>query len=205
MLFPRRSTQHSIAPSLHQPRASAAGITRPEVVFLLAMVLLVVSLVFPGVVALERHRQVAAARADIDRLLEAGARFFREYGVWPAPDNLPKGDIRYGRERPNRELINALRAVPGPGNEASTVNPQSIVFLHAQARADGGSGLTASGDYVDPWGRSYQVVVDADFDNACDIHQSIYGRVTGKGMVVWSSGPDRASDTADDILSWKTR
>lgn len=193
---------YSQYPNTPTPQRSAKrGVTRPEVVFVLAVALLFVSLVGPGVVGLRRQRQFAQARVEIEALLEAGGRFFSEYGTWPTSQGGEFGDARFGRERPNFELMNALGAVAGPGNEGGSVNPQHMVFLQVDAAAEG----RTAAEFTDPWGTPYQVVVDADFDNTCDVRQSIYGRLLGEGMVVWSCGPDRKSDTPDDILSWKMR
>jgi type II secretory pathway pseudopilin PulG len=179
--------------------ARSQGITRPEIVFVMAVVLLATSLIAPGIVGVRQHRQFVQARADITSLLAAGERFFREYGAWPTSQTGEEGDVRFGRERPISDLIHALSAIPGPGNEGGSVNPQHIVFLRREGVVEG----EMPGDFLDPWGTPYQVVVDSNFDNTCEVRQSIYGRLLGEGIVIWSCGPDQKSDTPDDILSWK--
>ncbi|MFH0908546.1 MAG: hypothetical protein V1929_07275 [bacterium] len=195
-------SQHSNTPIL-QHSAARRGATRPELVFLLACVLLVLSVVIPSWVGVVQRRRLALARADIRLLADAGRRFVREYGVWPTARTSARGDVRFGRELPNREIVHALKAVNADGNEDHAVNPQRINFLNAPSYAAGGSGLTVAGDYLDPWGTPYQVVFDTDFNDICDVQNSIYGRLVGEGMVIWSCGPDRRSDTLDDILSWR--
>jgi hypothetical protein len=196
------SSQYSNAPILHNP-AARRGATRPELVFFLACVLLVLSVVIPSRVAVVQRRHLALARSDIRLLVNAGEKFMREYGVWPTARTSDRGDVRFGRELPNREVIHALKAVDADGNEDHAVNPQRIDFLTAPAYTAEGSGLNDAGEYLDPWGSPYQIVFDTDFNDVCDVQNSIYGRLIGEGIIIWSCGPDRKSDTLDDILSWK--
>ncbi len=99
--------------------------------------------------------------------------------------------------------MNVLRAVAGPGNPGYSVNSKRIAFIEVREAEPGWSGLDQQGNFLDPWGQPYQIVLDTDLDNSCDISGSIYGRRIGEGMAVWSCGPDRESDTVDDVLSWE--
>ncbi len=160
------------------------------------------AIVFPALEADRRRQQQLAARADIRALLEAGNQFFEEYGVWPSEHSGQYGDFRYGRGDPNRYVMNPLLARDGAGNPGHAINRRRIVFLEAPAWRPGYSGITTAGDFLDPWGQPYQVVMDTDLDNLCDMRNSIYGLIPDCGMAVWSCGPDRVSDTADDLRSW---
>ncbi|MBN1270367.1 MAG: hypothetical protein JXB04_12320 [Kiritimatiellae bacterium] len=180
-------------------------VSRAELAVLLGVVVIVFSLAGSALTVLQRERRAATVRSDLRALLEAGRRFYAEYGAWPTAQAGDYGDCRYGRRIPNAEVMNALRAVDGPGNAGHALNTRRIVFFHGAAQGRRGAGLADTGDFLDPWGRPYQIVLDADLDNACDIEASIYGRRAGEGMVVWSCGPDRVSDTKDDILSWTGR
>jgi hypothetical protein len=180
-----------------------AGHSRPEVVFLLACALIVVSLLIPGFFAWQRREKLVTARWDLAALLEAGHRYYDEYGVWPSAYAGDAADARYGTEMPNAELVNILRAVDGSGNGNHAANSHRIVFFQAPMRVPEQSGLDEAGNFVDPWGGQYQIVVDANLDNECDLPNSIYNNLIGEGMIAWSAGPDGKSDTADDLLSWK--
>jgi type II secretory pathway pseudopilin PulG len=190
------------------PRPEAAppgrrGLSRAETCFLLGFLLLVISIVVPSWFAIRHRQRLAMARGDLASLLAAGARFAREYGGWPTEYSGSHEDVRYGRLLPNAAVLNALRSVDGPGNEAFKLNAQKMVFIEVEPYRPGWSGLSADGSFLDPWGVPYEIVFDTDFDNVCVVQNSIYGRLGGQGMVAWSCGPDRISDTADDILSWK--
>lgn len=148
------------------------------------------------------HARQQMVYRDLSRLIRAGESFFREYGIWPTPHSGQYGDFRYGRDFPNAFVINILRSVPGDGNAGHSVNSRRIVYLEASPCTPGVSGLNEAGSLLDPWGHPYQIVLDTDLDNSCQIENSIYGAMPGYGMVAWSCGPDRISDTEDDICSW---
>jgi hypothetical protein len=113
--------------------------------------------------------------------------------------------VRFGQDVPNWELINVLRAVDGPGNANHVANPHRIVFLDLVPSGIGTSGVDANGDFLDPWGTPYQVIVDADASGVCTSENTVYGTGVSLGIIAWSCGPDRRSDTSDDILSWTAK
>lgn len=167
--------------------------------------LIAIAGVAPSLYVLRTRRLAAVARLGMDRLVDAGLRFNDEYGYWPAPAPHGTADARFGGDRPNSDVVDILRGAPGPEGPGGAVNPGRTIFLEAGPFRPGTPGLDESGDYLDPWGTPYQVVVDTDLDGLCDVENSIYGTDIGEGMIVWSCGPDRQSDTKDDILSWRSR
>jgi len=167
------------------------------------VVLVVIALVLPGVWAWHRVRRMAMARADIRALMEACENFYGEYGIWPTPHNGEYGDVRYGRHFPNALVLNILLARDAQGNLGHSVNTRRIAFLDVAPYQQGWSGMDSSGEFIDPWGTPYQIVLDTDLDNICQIEYSVYGRREDAGVVVWSCSRDRMSDTPDDLLSWE--
>lgn len=58
-----------------------------------------------------------------------------------------------------------------------TLNPQRISMLSAKQTSEvGGSGVGTDGEYRDPWGNSYVVSLDYDFDDQCQ--DVVYGRMS---------------------------
>lgn len=167
---------------------------------------MIASVSYTMIATLRQQDRVARVRADLDRFVEACERFYAEYEMWPSLYLNIEGDTRYGTtQHPNREVIQALTGVSGPGNPLHRLNPARILFLDLppyDARR-GLSGLDANGDFLDPWGRPYQVVLDTDLDGRVVIDRSAWGAIEGTGVVIWSVGPDGISGTADDILSWE--
>lgn len=167
------------------------------------VLLIVLSIVIPVWVAMEAARRQGVVRADLEMLVSASERFFVDYGYWPSPHMGTSGDVRYGREAGNDLVMNILRAVNGPGNEGHRLNPNQIEYLRVGRAGRGRSGLDDEGQFVDPWGSPYQVVLDTDMNNVCTMAQTIYPNQSGSGVVAWSYGPDRRSDTERDMLSWR--
>lgn len=182
--------------------ACRPGRAGPVLALLLGLVLIAASAATAVKWGFQLHGQRRMALRDLRMLVRAGERFFREYGIWPSPHNGRYGDFRYGREFPNAFVVNILRAVDGDGNPGHGVNPKRIVFVEAHSASPGVSGLSSTGSLLDPWGKEYQIVIDTDLDNSCQAENSVYGALHGYGMAAWSCGPDRISDTRDDICSW---
>ena len=65
------------------------------------------------------------------------------------------------------------------------------------------SGLNAEGEFVDPWGNDYQVVLDTDGNNVSAMENTPYPPAIGKSVAIWSKGPDGQLYSFDDILGWE--
>ncbi len=187
----------------HGPRRRKDGLARPEWVFLLGLVLLALSIAWPGWVQWKRFDRLNLARSDLMALELACERFYTEYGHWPTAHTGERADVRYGQGLPNAEVINVLRGMDGPGNVGNRVNPNRRVFLDIPPAEDGLSGIDEQGEFRDPWGKPYQMLLDANLNNVISATNTIYNNFVGEGFVAWSSGPDGISDNGDDIRSWE--
>lgn len=181
-----------------------AGLAWPEVLFVLALLLMLASVVIPALLEIRNTRKSAKAYSHMKILISASKRFNQEYRVWPSHDAPERKDVRYGEIKSNSAVLNILGAVEGTGNEHHTANPARIDFIQ-QAMEQNPISLNHNerGEAVDPWGSPYQIVYDSNYDNICTLEDSSYGSVIGEGVAVWSKGPDRKSDTDDDLLSWR--
>ncbi|MGD9873524.1 MAG: hypothetical protein AB7T27_04560 [Kiritimatiellia bacterium] len=186
----------------HPAPARKPGRAGPVLAIALGSLLIAATLAATVTWSRRLHGQHQMVRRDLRMLVRAGERCFREYGIWPSPHSGQYGDFRYGRDFPNAFVLNILRAVDGDGNTGHGVNTRRLVLISPGAAAPGVSGLNEAGSLVDPWGEPYQIVLDTDLDNSCQVENSVYGAMPGYGMVVWSCGPDRISDTEDDVCSW---
>jgi len=175
---------------------------RAELMMGAGILCMVLAIVIPGWWRYNTQRRMALTRSDLNAMVTAGERFFLEYGQWPSPHMGQPDDQSYGRDTPNYHVMNILLAVDGPGNEGHRLNPNRIVFIRLPPYRRGVSGISEDGEFLDCWGQSYQIAIDTDLNNTVTMSQSIYRNQVGKGMVIWSYGPDRRSDTNQDILSW---
>lgn len=184
-------------------RRLAARLSWPEWVIVLALVLLVVSSVGPAIWALRASGRLDMALNDVQALQRAIIRYQREYGAWPAVATIQGADVRYGARRPNASLMRLLRGEADLTVADQPLNAQRMIFIEIEPYRRGWSGLSAEGEFLDPWGIPYQIVVDSNFDTIAKVENSIYGGSPGVGVLVWSCGPDRRSETKDDIRSWR--
>lgn len=174
-----------------------------ERLVVLGLLIAVFSIAIPTRVFFQQRRHLQETKRALRAVLNAGARFRMEYGVWPGVSGSAT-DVRFGtREQPNRRFMNILRARNGPGNAQHSANPRKMVFWEPPSWRDGGVGVNESGDLLDPWGTPFQIVVDADLNGVCEVPRTLYGEGIESGILVWSCGPDGKSDTKDDILSWQ--
>jgi len=169
----------------------------------LALVLMLASILIPFMLEIRNRQRSAAAYSDMKIVMSAAMRLNQEYRVWPSYDAPPRGDVRYGDSRSNASVMNILQAVDGVGNEQHRVNPTRINFIEQVSKQATRLSFNERNELVDPWGQPYQMVFDSNYDNICSIDGSIHGSVIGQGVVIWSKGPDRNSDTEDDLLSWR--
>lgn len=183
-------------------KVNRSGMASSEILVLSGALIIILSMAVPSLRYSQQQALIQQARLDMIEILQAGGRFFTDYTKWPSEFSGQYGDYRYGRDTPNAHVFNPLRGIAGEGNPTHTVNPRIVTYLEPNMAAPGRSGLNLQGDWLDPWGTPYQVVVDTDLNNTCMIDQSTYPPQIGHGMIIWSCGPDRVSETKDDIVSW---
>jgi len=179
------------------------GLAWPEVLLVLALVLMMASIFIPVMLEIRNRQRSAAVYSDMKILISAAMRLNQEYRVWPSYDASPRGDVHYGDTRSNASVLNILQAVDGVGNEQHQANPSRINFIEQVSKQASPLKFNEKRELVDPWGEPYQMVFDSNYDNICSMEGSIYGSVIGQGVVIWSKGPDRKSESDDDLLSWK--
>lgn len=172
---------------------------------LLGPLLVALSLAYYAVAVWSAREREAQITRDLHLFVDACRRFWSEYEHWPSQFLNLSGDTQYGTSlHPNREVINALTGVSGAGNPQHRLNPGRILFLELPDYSPRGySGLDSNGDFLDPWGMPYQIVLDTDLDGKCVVERSAHGAVERVGVVIWSMGPDSRSGTPDDIVSWR--
>ncbi|MBP7830669.1 MAG: hypothetical protein KA248_12205 [Kiritimatiellae bacterium] len=178
-------------------------VIQPVLAIALGGILLLVSWIVPGAWQARRRRAQEHTRSGALVLRQAAYRFYSDYGVWPVSRKEHAGDAHFGGGRRNAEVLNALRALDGPGNGDHEVNPHRTVYFDPPPAAPGRPGLDAWGNFVDAWGVPYHIVVDVNLNGVCEAEDTIHGGQIGAGILVWSGGLDRRPNTPDDILSWK--
>lgn len=180
------------------------ALSRAERLIVGGWLVLVTATVLSLAAAFRHHRVLRMMRNDFRVIEESCALFLRAYQRWPVPKDMLY-DQRFGQpeEVPSGHLFNTLRAVDGPGNRQHVLNPDRKVFLDLRPASPGLSGLSPAGEFLDPWGNPYQVILDVNGDNICEIPETRFGSALATRVAIWSYGPDRRPDTVDDRFSWR--
>ena len=178
------------------------GISRPEVLLVLSILLGLASIIFPAILEISQRNRSMECFGDMRILISAANRFNQEYRLWPVAELPEKGDARFGLRNPNTTVLNILRGIDSQGNEQHRLNPSQIDFIDEASEGQARLRYNARGEVVDPWGSPYEMVFDSTYDSISTVENNVYGPVIGEGVIIWSSGPDRKSETRDDLKSW---
>jgi len=187
---------------MNVPIRHCSGISRPEILLILSIFLALASLVLPVLLEIRQRNNSVKTFSDLRVLISAAQRFNREYRLWPVANLPSKGDARYGEKNTNSEVMNILQGRDQAGNEQHRSNPSQIDFVAEVTERSSPLRFNTRGDVIDPWGSPYEMVFDSNYDSVCTVENNVYGPVIGEGVLIWSCGPDRKSETDDDLLSW---
>lgn len=168
------------------------GFTLVELLTVIAIIAVLMGLLFPAIGSAKESARRAQAKNDCIQIVTAVKAYYTEYGKYP----ITSGAGSYTTS--NSDVINELR------NVNSTINPRQIVFLEVpEAKVSGAEargGVSTSGNWVDPWGSTYRIAIDGDYDNQV----SISGSTVYTGAAAWSLGKAKSeSATSDHICSWQ--
>ena len=167
---------------------SPQGFTIAELMVVVAIIVILMSLLFPAVQGALEAAKKAQAKNDVTQIATAIVAYDTEYGrlpsTNPAPEVLNFGQAPY----------NALIA------SNDTLNPRKILFLEVLNYKRGKGGIL-DGVFVDPWAKSYYVAADSDYDNRVGV--STNGGTTENSSIikkvgVWNSNTNRRQQ----VRSW---
>lgn len=130
-------------------RSAREGFTLIELLIVIAIIGILMSLLFPAVNSAIDAARKAQAKNDVTQIATAVTAYETEYGRLPTASGTTV----------DTAFVNILAGAAG-----NTNNPRQIVFLEVQAAKKGKSGTNATG-FVDPWGGTYQIALDTDYDN----------------------------------------
>ena len=116
------------------------------------------------------------AKNDLTQIVTAVNAYYTEYGKYPiVTDDTPIANTA--------DLFYTLRAIAsGTANTGNAANPRKIVFISppdAKDQTNPRGGIkTSDGQWYDPWGTTYKVVIDGNYDNTVP---NPYGNNNGAG------------------------
>lgn len=188
----------------HSHHRPVGAFTLIELLVVITIIAILASVSVPmGKMVMDKARRASASN-DCQQLTNAITSYYTEYNRYPVTTD------NEGPYETERNLMDVLMANPDNG-EARMLNPREIRFYEAGkvVKDPNTQGFVEGlGQLNDPWGKKYEVYMDADDDGRLQV-PAIYGNKYGTGgtvmkrTLVHSSGSDRRFSTADDnVTSW---
>jgi prepilin-type N-terminal cleavage/methylation domain-containing protein len=205
---------------MRPPARYSRAFTLIELLVVIAIIAILVGLLFPAFKAVQNQARQTQAKNDLTQIVNAVNAFYTDYGKYPVVvDDTPIAD--------NSDLFYTLRAIAsGIANAGNAANPRKIVFISppdVKNPSQPRSGIGTDGKYYDPWGTTYKIAIDGNYDNSL---ANPYGDPgTGgagsnplpQGVITWSFGSDQTLGTngdniyknpttgaqSDDVISWQ--
>lgn len=181
------------------------GFTLIELLVVITILGVLMSLGFSGISAIRLQAKNAQARNDCVALSGAILNFYGEYNRYPTPKQEdaiyePAQEASGG----NAEVIKALTA------QDTALNPRQVVYYDGKnakrSKSTGKyeAGLSPEGAVFDPWGNTYGILMDANYDGRLMYSGGVLREISEEnrrvpgGAGVFSLG----KDSSKGILSW---
>lgn len=191
------------------PSRRQNGFTLVELLVVIAIIAVLAGAGFAaGQSAIQKAKKVTA-QATCTALESAVNNFYTEYGSMPTTETT---DTVIVDTKTN--ITDFLNPLLGLETGTTPLNTRAIKFLsvrEGKAKKNGliynTSGTTVEGLF-DPWGGSYKVAMDGDYDEKVKPTPSAGAGVTlnGRRAAAWSNGADAVSGTGgkagDDVKTW---
>jgi prepilin-type N-terminal cleavage/methylation domain-containing protein len=190
---------------------SGQAFTLMELLVVITIIAILMGLIFPVFQGVQNQAKKAQAKNDLAQIGTAVNAYYTEYGKYPVvADDTPIANTA--------DLFYTLRAIAsGTVNASDAANPRKIVFVEipdAKNQSQPRSGIkTSDGQWYDPWGTSYKIAIDGNYDNTV---ANPYGPTGGAGsdpiragVISWSLGKDKQFGKngkftgSDDVISWQ--
>ena len=181
----------------------ANGFTLIELLVVITILGILMSLGVSGASAIRNQAKNAQARNDCAGLSTAIKAFYSDYSRYPTArrDDVT---VEPSTAAPgNSEVIGALTATD------ATLNPRQVMYYENKTakKSKTGTGYTgglAEGSLFDPWGKTYGVLMDGDFDGKLQYTGTTLNlpedsKAISGGVGVFSLGNDKDKG----ILSWQ--
>ena len=158
-------------------RISSRAFTLIELLIVIAIIGILMALLFPAVNGAIDAARKAQAKNDVTQIATAVTAYETEYGKLPITGETA--------QNVDKTLIETLMAV------TTNNNPRKIVFIEVGSfKKNSKSGTNGSGNFLDPWGGQYKIIVDGNYDN------------TLQGTVGENYGGPKATDLRKKVAVW---
>lgn len=173
---------------------SSRAFTLIELLIVIAIIGILMALLFPAVGSAIDAARRAQAKNDVVQIATAVTAYETEYGRLPTNSASPM-DV-------GGPLLQALM-----GSNGTIPNPRQIVFIEVQNSKKGKSGVS-NNLFVDPWGATYKIIFDEDYNNRIPSAGESPGPVGSdimKKVAVWNKPPGKntGEQKRRSVVSWE--
>ncbi len=221
-------------------KSRIAAFTLIELLTVIAIIAILMGLLFPAISGAKEQARRADAKADLGMIITACQSYRGDYGKFPpvsaalSNSAYSFGDTSEGKCKvTNDNLFDILRSIDRGSNTKNAMNKKQMKYIQTKVAKDtknprsgfcDGSAFTSNqGQYMDPWGAQYCIVLDAVENETIDMSQ-FYSDLTGANNVLrlsavgFSMGKDNkrggkgyegrlrktsSSEAPDDVVSWQ--
>src|SRR5438477_3767313 len=195
------------------PATKAHGFPLIELIVVILVIAALAALLVPAASRTLDRAKSAQAKNDVTQIVTAVNAYYTEYCKYPIATSDTALTVTQ-----TADLFYTLRAKdPGSGaNLNNAANPRKIVFISPRdlgTAANPRGGIGSDGQYYDPWGTTYKLAIDGNYDNQiANPYSSNAGAAQlQQGVIAWSLGKDKqggsgdksAGTSKDDVISWQ--
>ena len=211
----KAASEHHNPAAMQKSPSRSSAFTLIELLVVIAIIAILIGLLFPAFRAVQDQAKRTQAKNDLTQIVNAVNAFYTDYGRYP----LVTADTTItGTSTPsNADLFYTLRGVNAGLNLNNAANPRVIVFISPPYVKDptnprAGIGTTTGpGQYYDPWGTPYIIMIDGGYDNQLanpfTANTGAGPATLALGAIAWSLGKDQTQGTnfnaSDDVISWQ--
>jgi prepilin-type N-terminal cleavage/methylation domain-containing protein len=179
---------------------TSAAFTLVELLVVISIIVILAALSFPAVNGALDSAKKTQAKSNAVQIAGAVSAYELEYGKLPLLTSSSSSSDSTG------DVGTFLTEILG-GASGNANNSRTITFLEMSSYKKGKGGTNSSGDYLDPWGSAYKIVLDHSYDNS--ITAGTNGQTLRKKVGVWndpskhSPAPSTTAETRRYVTSWE--
>ncbi len=168
----------------------SSGFTLIELLVVLAIIGVLMGLLFPAVSGALDSARKSQAQNDVVQIANAITMYETEYGKMP--QETPTASTN---EATQDATTNGVIGVLMGLNTNTWANPRRIVFLEVPDAKPRKSGISTNGGrFVDPWGGTYRIAIDYNYDNsivAGEANAIATNQTIRKKVAVWNTNTNK--------------
>lgn len=185
------------------------GLTMIEMLVVIAILATLGSIGYGVIFGRLKQGKIVRAQSVIKSISEGVNGFHSKYGSLPGMQDETGGeDVEFATD--DNESIEFLKELLARGGVVNRENKIYIDIDDAGSEEVDGVVWTSSGEpesIIDPFGKPYRIKLDSNYDNEIELSGNFETRngekiIRSSKVIIWSAGPDKEFETADDIKSW---